>query len=246
MVRTFLAALALLGAVATAGPAHAYRPFDGTDAAVADVGELSFELQPAGLLREGSQTRLVTPASPTIVSLGIAEGWEVNAQGQVEVPVGHLRGRTSIVDTGVFAKGVLRPGFLQEQAGPSIGTEFGVLLPELNGQSGAGAAWDMIVSQGGPWGAVHLNIQPELTLQHHFAVFLDAIIEGPRDWPVRPVAELFVTPEIGGALTRSALIGAIWQLRDNLAFDVGLRGARVDSHPVAELRLGISFAFRVQ
>ena len=246
MARTFLAAIAMLGIVSLAGRAHAFRPFDGTDAAVADPGELSFELQPVGLLREGSQTRLVTPASPTIVSRGVAEGWEVNAQGQVEVPVGHVRGRTTIVDTGVFAKGVLRPGFLQERPGPSVATEFGVLLPELNGRSGAGAAWDMIVSQGGSWGAVHLNVQPELTLEQHFALFLDAIVEGPRDWPVRPVAEFFVTPEIGGALTRSALIGAIWQLRDNLAFDVGLRGARVDSHPVAELRLGISFAFGAQ
>jgi hypothetical protein len=243
MVRTFLAVLTLLGIFGIAGPAHAYRPFDGTDAAVTGPGEIGFELQPAGLLREGSQTRLVTPAAPTIVSLGVAEGWEVNAQGQVEIPVGHLRGRTTIVDTGVFAKAVLRPGFLQEQPGPSVATEFGVLLPELNGQSGAGASWAMIISQGGSWGAVHLNLQPEVTLQQHFASFLDVIVEGPGDWPVRPVAELFVTPEIGGPLTRSALIGAIWQVRDNLAFDAGLRGARVGSQSVAELRLGVSFAF---
>jgi hypothetical protein len=36
-------------------PAWAYRPFDGTDAAVADSGEVEIELQPAGLLQEGSQ-----------------------------------------------------------------------------------------------------------------------------------------------------------------------------------------------
>jgi len=33
---------------ASFGPASAYRPFDGTDAAVAAPGELEIELQPAG------------------------------------------------------------------------------------------------------------------------------------------------------------------------------------------------------
>jgi hypothetical protein len=33
---------------ASSGPAWAYRPFDGTDAAVAAPGELEIELQPAG------------------------------------------------------------------------------------------------------------------------------------------------------------------------------------------------------
>jgi len=36
----------------------AYRPFEGTDAAVTDPGELEIELQPAGMLRQGSQTIL--------------------------------------------------------------------------------------------------------------------------------------------------------------------------------------------
>lgn len=241
LVLTLLAGIAIGAALQ---PASAYRPFDGTDAAVADVGEVGFELQPAGLLREGPQTRLVTPAAPTVVSVGVAEGWEVNAQGQVEIPVGHLRGRTAILDTGIFAKGVLRPGFLQDQAGPSIGTEFGLLLPEVNGQSGVGGAWDVILSQGGSWGVVHLNLQPEINGQQHFVLFLDAIFEAPRDWPVRPVAEIFVNREYGGALTRSALVGAIWQARDDLAFDVGLRGARVDGHDIGEVRAGLSFAFK--
>jgi hypothetical protein len=47
--------------VAWAPRAAAYRPFDGTDAAVADVGEVEIELQPAGLFRENSQTTLIAP-----------------------------------------------------------------------------------------------------------------------------------------------------------------------------------------
>jgi hypothetical protein len=44
-----------------AAPAFAYRPFDGTDAAVTEPGQAEVELQPAGRLQEGSQSFLVAP-----------------------------------------------------------------------------------------------------------------------------------------------------------------------------------------
>jgi hypothetical protein len=39
------------------------------------------------------------------------------------------------------------------------------------------------------------------------------------------------------------LVGAIWQVRDNLAFDMGLRYALVNGRPVNELRAGVTFGF---
>ena len=42
-------------------PAWAFRPFDGTDAEVAEPGEVEIELQPAGILQEGSEKTLVAP-----------------------------------------------------------------------------------------------------------------------------------------------------------------------------------------
>jgi hypothetical protein len=49
------------------GVASAYRPFDGTDAAVADPGELEIELQPAGVRRTDDQKTLIArlPSSTT-------------------------------------------------------------------------------------------------------------------------------------------------------------------------------------
>jgi hypothetical protein len=61
-------------------PAWAYRPFDGTDAAVAAPGELEIELQPAGRLRENGSTTLVAPA--TVFNYGLSEGWEAVFEGQ--------------------------------------------------------------------------------------------------------------------------------------------------------------------
>ena len=36
-----------------------------------------------------------------------------------------------MTDNGVFLKNVLRPGSLQDKSGPSIATEFGLLLPDV-------------------------------------------------------------------------------------------------------------------
>src|SRR5450631_3501812 len=52
-----------LGVAAWSAPASAYRPFDGTDAAVAAPGEVEIELQPAGRLREEGTTSLIAPAT---------------------------------------------------------------------------------------------------------------------------------------------------------------------------------------
>ncbi len=46
--------------------------------------------------------------------------------------------------------------------------------------------------------------------------------------------------------TTSALVGAIWQVRDNIAFDVGLRGAQVNNQPLREVRFGVTFGFPVR
>ena len=60
---------------------------------------------------------------------------------------------------------------------------------------------------------------------------------------MRPVAELFYEHDYGGIETRSALIGAIWRIRDNISFDVGSRGGWVNDQPLREVRAGATFAF---
>jgi hypothetical protein len=62
---------------------------------------------------------------------------------------------------------------------------------------------------------------------------------------VRPVAEIFYELDVGLFRTSSALIGGIWQVQDNIAVDLGLRGALVNDHTVGEIRAGVTFAFGV-
>jgi len=227
-----------LAAALCASPAVAYRPFDGTDAAVADVGELEIELQPAGPLREASQNFLLAPV--TVVNLGFVKDWELVLQGQLTTPLSTFE-PTSLTDAGVLLKHVVRRGVLQDQSGPSIATEFGVLLPDSTGPSGVGASLDTIVSQRWDWGTVHFNVQAELTRDHHADLFVSTIVEGPYSWKVRPVAEVFYENEFGQAQTISGLVGLIWQVNDKLSFDVAVRQASLNGHSVRELRAGLTF-----
>jgi hypothetical protein len=224
------------------GPASAYRPFDGTDAAVADKDKLEIELQPAGLLKDASGRTLIGPAAR--FNYGYTENWEAVLEGQFENPLSPS-GPASLRAAGAFLKGVLREGSLQDKTGPSVATELGVLLPDSRGPSQFGASLAGIVSQRWDWGAIHLNGVAELTREHRADLFAGMILEGPSKWTVRPVAEVFYEKEFGKAETVSGLVGLIWQVREDLSFDVGVRHALTNSHPVNELRAGMTVAFSV-
>jgi len=234
--RAAAAALVGLCTVGWVVPAFAYRPFDGTDAAVADVGEVEIEFQPIGALRAGPTKGL----SDAIFNFGFADRWELVLQGTPQVlPEGS--GPIS-VSNGAFLKYVLQPGVLQDKSGPSVATEFGPLLPPSGG-SGVGFGLTGIVSQRWDWGTVHLNAASNLTPDQHGELFFDAIIEGPSKWKVRPVFEIYSDSVVTQSQTFSGLVGAIWQVNDKLSFDAAVRYASVDGRPVSELRLGMTFGF---
>jgi hypothetical protein len=221
--------------------AFAYRPFDGTDAAVAEPGQAEIELGPAQYVREGSQHTFVAPAATA--NYGFAEKWEAVIEGQNAHGLSGASKRTSFIGNGAFLKGVLREGSLQEQSGPSVATEFGMLLPGINDEPGVGGSVAGIVSQRWPWITLHFNAEAAITREQHGDMFLSTIVEGPPDWVVRPIAEISYERDFGRLRTTSGLVGAIWQVRDNLSFDLAIRGARVNSHTLNELRAGVTFGF---
>jgi hypothetical protein len=233
------AALVSLGALICGADALAYRPFQGTDAAVADLGELETEFGPAEPMRAGSQ-RFLTSAE-TVFNLGVAEGWEAVLQGQAVTLLSPGPTQTSLLGNEFSLKNIVREGVLQEKDGPSIAVEFGPLLPGVNGEPGSGVSWGGIVSNRWGWLTAHVNAAATVTRSHHADAFLGTIVEGPWDWPVRPVAEVFYEREWGVAETVSGLAGAIWQVSDKVAFDIAFRDARVNGHTVNELRAGVTF-----
>jgi hypothetical protein len=63
-VNSFGSVAALIAAalvVCWDGAARAYRPFDGTDATVAETGEVEIELGPVEYLRDGASARSLLP-----------------------------------------------------------------------------------------------------------------------------------------------------------------------------------------
>jgi len=235
-------ALALF-ALIYAGTALAYRPFDGTDADVAKAGELEVEFGPLQWIREDGKRFLQAPA--VVANFGLSREHELVIEGRHEIALDREPGepRSALVDTGAFIKHVLRRGVLQDESGPSVATEYGVLLPEVNGTHGTGFSIAGIVSQ--RWQALtaHFNAQLARTREHEPDLFLGTIVEGPIAWRVRPVGEVSTERPRDGPRTDSILVGAIWRVRDGLSFDAGVRSARVGDEAVHELRLGLTWAF---
>ena len=226
--------------------AHAYRPFDGTDADVAPTGEFELELGPVHFYRERGANFLIVPA--TVLNLGIAQRLELvadfkNFVGLREPETGGHRVR--LRDTDLLAKVVLRRGCLQGGFGPSIAVEAGVLLPEPGASTGFGSQADAIISFASDTAAVHLNESIAGNRDHRLEFFSSAIFEVGRTLKVHPVAEVFVDRVVRGSSEYSALLGALWAHSENLVFDVAGRASRVDGAAAWEVRLGFTWSARV-
>jgi len=165
------------------GAAMAYRPFDSTDATVADHGEVEIELSPLSWNSE-NQT-LIAPAAR--LNYGFAQDWEIVLEGQGEHPA---HAPSALTEDALSLKTVLREGSLQDKTGPSLALEGALLLPEAGGDDGAGLEIAGIAGQRWDWGSVNLNLTAGRTRAGAAEVFTGLILEGPDRWPLRPVAEV--------------------------------------------------------
>ena len=241
MRRLNLGLALFVAGMALATPALAYRPFDGTDGDVADVGEFELEMGPAQFLSSPEGRYLMAPA--TVLNLGVAPGLELVVDFKdfvgLQTVVGQPRMR--LLDTDIFLKGILRRGTLQGESGVSMALEAGPLLPELGGTNGFGAQANLITSYRWDALSLHLNTSAALTRDHQLDGFVSLIAEGPHDWTVRPVGEVYTEHELGNATTYSALAGAIWQVRDGLALDAAVRYAAQPDNNDVEVRFGLTW-----
>lgn len=226
----------LVGLPGCSLPALAYRPFDSTDAAVADKGAFEVELSPLSYRHNDDGTAWTSPSGR--LNYGFADDWELVLEGQVD---NFAHGGSEVSEAQLDAKAVLREGNLQEKEGVSLGAEASILLPGVGTQNGAGFELTGIASQRWDWGTIHINIAPELTRAQRLGIFMGLILEGPDDWPVRPVAEVNYQREFSTGEQTSVLLGAIWKVRDHLAFDLGFRHGWVDRRPDEQIRAGVTF-----
>jgi hypothetical protein len=232
--RSLVAAVSILTLLAPNAPVWAYRPFDSTDADVAEPGEIELEFEPFGFLSLPEGDFVIVPDA--VINFGLRDGLELVLEGR------HRRG-VGIEDTGLFLKTLVREGALQEAPGASVAFEFGALLPTVHDESGVGASALLVTSY--QWSRITAHFNGELALNRSgkMELFGGVILEGRTSGAVRPVMELFVEGEPGhSSVTRSLLVGAIWDAKDTLSFDIGARLARVEHDTEYELRAGLTWA----
>ena len=223
--------------------ASAYRPFDGTDADVADLHEVEIELGPAGYYGVAGGPHDFVAGG--VLNYGLLPRVELVLQGFDFAPLDGQSGPNKLTETGLFVKAVWRPGCLQGRDGASFATEVGPLLPTIHDGNGFGAYAGSILSTCfGDSLVVHWNIDAQLLPgTYDLDLFGGAILEPPSSrYTVRPVAEVFVEHAFGGAQTYSGLVGGIWQVSAKLALDAALREALVGGQSVSEVRAGFSWA----
>jgi hypothetical protein len=228
--------------------AFAYRPFNGTNADVAKLGEFELELGPLQVLHQQGRNYLLAPA--TVLNLGIVPRTELVAEFVGNIPLHAERGenRYGLRDTDVFVKVLLRKGVLQdEDAGPSIALEAGPLTPEIGGDRGFGASTNVIVSERWGWFVVHLDDQAVLTRADlDFAWSSSLITEYHFSERAFPVMELLWERVFQSHVSvYSALAGAIWKVSESVDLDAAAIVASVAGKPSVEARLGFTWALRV-
>jgi hypothetical protein len=232
--------IALVASLLAAAPAQAYRPFDETDAEVAETREFELELGPIGYTHDASGGSY-TPGF--ILNYGIVPRVELVFDSHNALLWGgaDAGARRRALTTAMLAKGVAREGCLQGQTGPSVAVEAGALLPTIPAEGGVGAALTTIVSQRWSAASLHVNVEGDFTRQHTFAFVGGIIGEGPITWTVRPVAEAYVARDANTPAVVSGLGGAIWRAGEHLDLDAAFRVARQGPATIYEARAGLTW-----
>jgi len=235
----------LVVACAAPGSARAYRPFDQTDADVAETDDVELELGPVGLLHDPTGWSYIPGF---ILNYGVVHRVELVFDAHHAFVYGgpDVEARRRQLDTGLFAKAVVREGALQDRPGPSVAVEAGALLPTVPVAGGAGVALTAIASQRWPALTLHLNAEGDYTRDGTFAFIGGFIVEGPDAWTVRPVGEFLFSHEASLPVTVSGLTGAIWRVTPHLSFDAAGRLADEEGEREIELRAGLTWSFPIR
>jgi len=231
----WIAAVALLAPTA----ASAYRPFDGTDADVAEAKTVEVEVAPAELLSQEGSHAFRAPS--LALSFGLGDGYELGLDGANVVTPHPEPGepRLQFIDAAMSVKKLLRGGTLQEKHGPSVAAEFELEFPG-RGQAHLGSELRGILSTAGPPGVVHLQAALERTPEGTDATTGAFIIETAQHSGLHGAMELGVEAERAGPPVQSALLALIFVAHEGLSLDVGVDFSRSGDSHATELRAGFT------
>jgi hypothetical protein len=217
--------------------AWAYRPYDSTDADVADKGAIELELGWRNSRFETDEEQ----AAGAVFNLGIGHDREIVFEGEWRDSSTADSG-SSIGDVGLFLKQVHRRGSLQGDRGMSVASECGVLVPTRSENSGPGGECALIASHSSSVLSFHANASIAFETDHHWANSIGLILEGPESWRVRPGLELVREDGAGEKPRLSILVGAVWNTIEGLTVDLAYRRGLEPSREPSEWRIGMTWS----
>ena len=234
------AVVAVLFTALIAGVAHAYRPFDLTDADVATRHNFEIALGPAEYARVDAEHSLRAPNLS--INYGLATGRELVLEGANHVALESTPGEPRMKLEGLaFAfKQVMRRGGLQDEPGPSIAMEDAILFPE-RGEKHLGAAVNLIASSASKLGTAHFNVEGERLAEGRNAGLAGVIFEASDHFGIAPAIELKVEAVDGGLPEHSAILGLIYVPGRETEYDVAVRLAQSGDERIFEVRAGMTW-----
>lgn len=201
---------------------------DLNDARVVELGSFEAELQPIGyytLAIGGEEHTLIAPSLQAVVGLARDCDLLLLTRGYARLDGAPGESTYALADQMLAFRVMLRHGAYSDEGseGPSLTLQTGLLLPGIEADPDVGATLGLLFAQEGELGTLHANAWVNLTRDQTLEVFASAAIEGPPDWQVRPIVEVWIDLIAEGEPMASVVAGAWIDVTDDFAIEGGAR-----------------------
>lgn len=236
-------ALGLASVLAVPAPARAYL-MDANDARTLDPGTLELELQPIGyfqVLGEEEEHHLVAPS--LMLYLGLAERVDLIflSRGFATLDDVPPSARYRTWESTIALRWLLVDGRYSTEGaeGPSLVLQTGLMLPNVGAQERPGAQLGMLLGQQWDAGTLHANVYATYTSWDSFALFVAVAMEGPPEWPLRPLVEVWYDHDTYYGDLLSGLVGFYADAMDALTLEIGARVGAWAEYAELEIRVSM-------
>lgn len=236
--------LLALGGLFLSSASHALRPFESTDADVVDPGEIELE---AGILYEEQSHDRLWEAPTLVLNIGVLEETElvlegVSAYKDDDSGTGWDR---ELTDTAAFVKRVWRRS---EDGLWSFATETGILFPNEEDDQGLDYEALAIFTWNAPAASVHFNggVETERELggaNRDTILFWGVAAEMPLTDRLQLAAEINGEKHQRERPESRALVGCLWQCRENLLLDLAVFRGLTKESPDVGFTGGFTYSF---
>lgn len=217
---------------------------DANDARTLDAGTLEIEFQPIGYYQvfgEEAEHQLVAPS--LMLYLGLT--------GQVDL-IFLSRGFLSLDDvpssqryrtweSTVALRWLLLPGRYSTEGieGPAIALQTGVMLPNVSADERVGAQIGLLLSQQWDAGTLHANVFATYTTWDAFDLFVAVAMEGPPEWSIRPLVEVWYDHDTYYGDLLSAVLGFYADVAEEASLELGARVGAWEDYTELEIRISM-------